>query len=439
MRSRRPHIPWVVIALSFLVLGQAAMPPTAAAQPPTGTTGNPVAESEKSVIQLVQQWRGYIDYGNGRSEQVESVSVCTGFFVTTTGHAVTAGHCVEPAMGRRDLIVTFLSGLVQDGTLTEDQALGLIPRAVTDWQVQGFQGGSDPKLTVYAVQPRTLEGAVLERSVVAQVLDVRGTDQGDVALLKIDANNTPALPVATVDPENNTPVTAIGFPAAVAEVVDSTMVRAEFKSGTVSSHQISPSGVPVTGVNADLSGGMSGGPTVDSLGNVLGVNSFKTQDDQNFNFITDTTDLHEWLQGKRLQLAAPRTPPVAPPPPPVPSSRIPTWVLIALGGTGLVLVVGGVLVARSRRRKEGPAVPVAAMQPEPAQQSAWPPPSGSDPWNPTTSGSWGGAAGRPAAQTGWAPTTPPFGEYTAARQCASCGTSLPTDSKFCANCGQPAT
>ena len=269
------------------------------------------------------------------------------------------------------------------------------------------------------------------------MLDFRGTDQGDVALLKIEANNTPALPVATADPANNTAVTAIGFPAAVAEVVDSSQVRADFKSGTVSSHQTSKSGIPMTGVNADLSGGMSGGPTVDELGNVLGVNSSLIEGEQNFNFITDTSDLHDWLQGKGLPLASPHTPIVAAPPPvqPAPSPGTPTWLWLAIGAAGVVLVAGVVLaVALSRRRRANAAVPVMAEQQyQPVGQPgpAWP--SNPEPWGPPP-GPWGSAASTPQfGQT----ATPTFGGPATTQQC-SCGTTLAAGSQFCPSCGRQA-
>jgi hypothetical protein len=100
---------------------------------------------------------------------------------------------------------------------------------------------------------------------------------------------------------------AIGFPASVGNAVDSSRVRASFKSGHVSSQQLSTTGVAQTEVDAPISPGMSGGPTIDTQGNVLGVNSFKLNGEtQAFNFITDTSDLHDWLVAHGVQLAAPK-------------------------------------------------------------------------------------------------------------------------------------
>ena len=58
------------------------------------------------------------------------------------------------------------------------------------------------------------------------------------------------------------------------------MRQPSFKSGTASSQQVSETGVAGTEVNADLSGGMSGGPTVDSDTGEKGKFFFLDDDDQ---------------------------------------------------------------------------------------------------------------------------------------------------------------
>ncbi|MFI7065773.1 trypsin-like peptidase domain-containing protein [Kribbella sp. NPDC050124] len=165
-------------------------------------------------------------------------------------------------------------------------------------------------------------------------------------------------------PAVGTKLISIGFPAAVGRVIDENQ-RASFKTGTASSQQTSPKGVPQTEVNADLSGGMSGGPTVDEAGNVLGVNSFLLRDQQNFNFITDTTDLGAFLRqhGVNPVAARPGTSdtgttggPLAAPAAESDSS-FPWWLP---GAVALLLVlVGGVLVWYQRNRTK----PVPVEQP----------------------------------------------------------------------------
>jgi S1-C subfamily serine protease len=91
-------------------------------------------------------------------------------------------------------------------------------------------------------------------------------------------------------------VTCIGFPAVISDVVDrTTLNRASFKPGSVSSKQTLPTGAPVTEVSADLAPGMSGGPAVNSAAEVVGINSAGVGTSGGFNFVTDTDDLRLFL------------------------------------------------------------------------------------------------------------------------------------------------
>src|SRR5690606_18207623 len=94
------------------------------------------------------------------------------------------------------------------------------------------------------------------------------------------------------------------------EVLQDSRLRPSNTSGTITAQQFRQ-GVPVYQVNADLGGGMSGGPTLNARGEVLGVNSQMTVPffGQNFNVITDTGMLREFLRG-----------PTAPPPP-IPAAK----------------------------------------------------------------------------------------------------------------------
>ncbi|MFI7588167.1 trypsin-like peptidase domain-containing protein [Spongisporangium articulatum] len=357
----------VAALLAVGALGSPALAATPAPSAPTAVEVN--AATEPSIVQLAIRWRGYIYYETvdgyvWTQDVVTAYAGCTGFFVTTDGHITTAGHCVERKFGREALIETFLSDQVDQGLITSSEAADLLDGALINWKAEGLENGSAIERKVVAYQPKGLAGAPLaDDSETARVLDTKPFDEGDTALLKIEATDTPALPVATVDPKTGSELTAIGFPGSVGKVVDVERLRASFKSGTASSQQVSEGGVPQTEVNADISPGMSGGPTIDPLGNVLGVNSFKiVGEDQNFNFITDTTDLRDWLQSKNLTLVAVKTPPaaVAPAATRLPSTAsddgLSTGVALGLIAGGLVVLAGLIaLVVAVTRAKPAPA------------------------------------------------------------------------------------
>ena len=327
-----------------------------------------VSDAEKSVVLVGVSWQGYVLHPDATgapvwSDPVSVMTGCTGWFAADDGHIVTAGHCVDPAEGRAAILQQFLS---------DNNALDLAPEAYANWPVEGLEQGSDPARIVQVVQPPAVEGAVIPDPITVQVVDYQPFADGDLALLKANGlpEATPALPIAEEPAAIGDPLTAIGFPDTVAAVTDVTRIRASFKSGTVSSSQVSPDGVAGTEVNAELSFGMSGGPTINDRGEVLGVNSFMTLGvARNFNFITDATALRTYLERLDVDLA----PPPAATPSPTASGdtlaaprtaqgffeAIPVWAYAA-AGVGLVLVVGLTAVALRRRPARAAAFTPAA-------------------------------------------------------------------------------
>ncbi|HTH04880.1 MAG TPA: serine protease, partial [Ilumatobacteraceae bacterium] len=252
---------------------------------------------EKSIVLVGVTYSGYVlvPYDDGDEwEPVEASALCTGWFASPAGHIVTAGHCVDPQEGRSALLQTLLSELGQP-ELFED--------AYANWIVEGEAEGSEVERIVQVIQPAEVDGAVITGNpVTAQVVGFQAFDDGDVALLRVAGiSDSPPLSIAEKNPVVGQELTAIGFPGSVSSVVDGSRIRASFKSGTASSQQVSTSGVPGTEVNADISSGMSGGPTVDPQGAVYGVNSYLiVGEEQNFNFITDTDNLQSFLTSNNV-------------------------------------------------------------------------------------------------------------------------------------------
>ena len=279
----------LVAALALLAGGAAAPSPAHAASN---------AEVESSIVFIATEWTGFIyipgyvftDGEGVWTDEVTTYTSCTGWFASADGHIMTAGHCVDPTEGRTALLNTYL---------TEADRLDLLDDAIVNWSVEGPNSGDSVEQTVQVIQPNGVEGAIITNNpITAQVVSYRGFEEGDLALLHVAGiEATPALAIAETSPENGDELTAVGFPATVSGAVDATRVRASFKSGTASSQQFSAeSGIPTTEINADISPGMSGGPTVNANGEVLGVNSFiLTNEKRNFNFITDTNDLETFL------------------------------------------------------------------------------------------------------------------------------------------------
>jgi serine protease Do len=388
--------------------------------PAPAAAGNNIGQAEKSILLLEIGWQGYVQYPNTSgalswSDAVTATASCTGWFASPEGHIVTAGHCVDPAEGKTALLHTFLQ---------DNDALDLEAQAQANWRVEGLQQGSAPERTVQAVQPPAVQGTVITTPITLEVLDFQAFTGGDVALLKANGlpGSSPALSIATQSPAIGDPVTAIGFPGAVLQVADVSRIRASFKSGTVSSTQIMPSGAARTEINADMSPGMSGGPTIDDQGHVLGVNSATASGStRNFNFITDQAALRTYLEQQQVTpiTPAPVGPSLGRTAAPPPSAGLPMWVWI-VGGLALVLVLVTGLVLLLRRR---PAPAAAGGPGGSPPQPTWG--QGGIPAQPTGTPPAGASVGAPVG----APVDRPAGGNT----CTHAGT--PPTARFCQDCG----
>ena len=100
-------------------------------------------------------------------------------------------------------------------------------------------------------------------------------DAGDVGLLKVEADGLNALPLATEKAETGMDIASIGYPGKVDAAVDDDYTPS-VKTGAVSSFKTVGGGTTsVYEIDAAVAPGMSGGPTTDLEGQVIGVNSFR--------------------------------------------------------------------------------------------------------------------------------------------------------------------
>jgi hypothetical protein len=307
------------IAASVLLTGATAAradePPPA--PPLNGLIDPALLESvQQSIVGLVVIWEepqdpfAFAPPPAPAEGELPVMTICTGWFDSPTT-IVTAGHCVDPAEGRRAL----------------DSRVGPAVDPGTGAPLPNQPARPDPVRTVWAFQPRELEGAVITAPVIVRVDSFRKADEGDTA--KLEMYGLPPgkpLPIAPDAPRLGETVTSIGFPGlnidstdgvdvqglvsggkTPAEVLQDSRLQPVNTSGTITARQFRQ-GVAVYQINADLAEGISGGPTINSRGEVLGVNSQMTVPflGQNFNVITDTGMLRDFLrQGAPEPGAAP--------------------------------------------------------------------------------------------------------------------------------------
>ena len=250
----------------------------------------------KSIVWVDVEFKGLVEVPFEEGSEIftaTSVSQCTGWFASDEGHVATAGHCLEPDQSTiQDLYTKVIAGNNID--------IGELRIEDLEWRYEL----DEP--VAYVGQPSGIEGGPLagDNPIIAQVIEFQGFDNGDNALLKIaNMSDTPALSVASVRPEVGDDIVAIGFAGSVSDVSDVSRQPPSHKEGDISSFSTSPRGVPNIEIGASVSGGMSGGPTVNEHGEVVGINSFGVAGEtQAFNFITDTETMRTFLVRNGVEL-----------------------------------------------------------------------------------------------------------------------------------------
>jgi S1-C subfamily serine protease len=498
----RPLAAAAALAAASLTL---AGPTFAADGPATPSEDTPVQVAplvQPSVVYETVTWSGYVyDRFNRQYLQDQPFTVtmqCTGFVVNPDGYVATAGHCVDPDGGkdavRRQAAEWALANYYSTpGVLTVDDVIVDYRVDILGDHDQVARNQVDRKVGVS--WGASVSGVKVQKQKPARVLAFQEFDEGDGALLKVDETDLNAIELAdTSDVEINSGVVAIGYPAIIDNFTDPDLTPT-FDAGNVSSIKTVADGLlSVFQLSAELSGGMSGGPTVDAEGRVIGVNSAHFEGEP-FNYavpaeritelldsagvdnvVSETTrtyrggiqayfagdreaavaDLEKVLEAQpanglaETYLAKAKKLPAAAAPAEEDSTSWAGW--IALAGGVVAAIVGGLvalaLVLRRLRRR--PVAPVVATSgrtdPQvggPLDRPAGPQvatpgaqPEAPQPWAPVPAGFAPGAA--PVA----APHAPaPSGGATALMApagtgyCTTCGHGIEPGNNFCGSCG----
>jgi len=315
MKSSRSRWLLVLAVVLFGLIGVAparASSRVAAQQTPSSTTpattqstpeGKAAAIAEPAIAYLEMYWNAYVymssptyDFG---MTQVQFATRCSGFFVSPNGYVVTAGHCLDDgANGAKDTAIQqAVLQLQQAYGFSDTEAAAWYQEGKYFWRVEGTNAGTNPDRQVFVQHGIALGGKTSGEAWQARVIEVRDVNNGDVALAKVETSDMPILTLANdANIDIGTAVLSIGYPGATDEVTDATY-EPSFKDGKIDQKTTLGNGaLPVYQTSAALSGGMSGGPTVDGNGDVVGVNSFTISgESQPFNYIMPSSLVQELL------------------------------------------------------------------------------------------------------------------------------------------------
>lgn len=495
--STRPSRVAAALVAGVLLLGPVS---SAAAQTATGTPEERAAAIIRpSVVYIEQYWKAWVKiprssavafygYVNG-GQPFTWGTRCSGFVVNPTGYIVTAGHCVDLSQegARGTALELAVAWLVRQGWIRAADAGRTLNDAHMTWGVEGEERGSDADLQVWVQRGVAAGGLKTGDALPARVVDYQPWSQGDVALLKVEAED---LPVALVAPSSaidiGTQVLSVGYPGSTDQVTDQSY-EPTYKDGQINAEKTREGGLlPVYEMSAALSGGMSGGPTVGLDGAILGVNSFSiVGETEAFNFITPSSLVSEMLsrngvtnelssideayragveafytgdytgaitkfdevlglspthqQAQEMKVEATKLLAEQPAPPPAqPASGgggFPAWAMVLIVVVVLAAAAGAVLFLR---RKKAPA-PVAAMAPAPMQPVVVTPAPTPVGFRPAASPQ----ASAPPPMPTQPLSSPMVGKTESAAEaqphfCSSCGHGLASGARFCPECGHGA-
>lgn len=239
-------------------------------------------------------------FGRGASMPFLATWNCTAFVVNPEGWVATAGHCVDPASAKLLILKRATSeyrSQYPDAPESHDAA------TTFEWLqknaiVEGDAPGQGPHVSFKLISGT---GTKLVAKLPASVVDFRPLGEGDVAVLKIAKRNLPSSELGTdADVTIGTSILAVGYPETTQNITGPSL-DPTYKNGHVSKKSIvGPS--PEYEIDAAMTEGMSGGPTIGLNGKVLGVNSFAPAGEtQPFNFIAPADGLAALLAAKGVK------------------------------------------------------------------------------------------------------------------------------------------
>jgi serine protease Do len=294
------------IAVATAMGAAAIAAPAGAATPSNNSLEQVSTLVEPSVVQLHADFAGLVrdergrDVTEGRPVTVDNT--CSGFIVNGKGYIATSGRCLDLDVATDRLLDRAAERafkehpeLAQLTTLSD-----LKKRAQRQWTVASPKSGhrERPDRNVTATSDLLAAQSPGGDSLNVSVRRVRGPENGDLALVKVQAKRAlPALELAAdADIQPGIPAVAAGFRGSANAAAAG--LGSSFEQGTVGeSHNVDKGLNQAFDVQAPISPAMTGGPTVDLDGRVLGVNrSRSTRETQPFGLMTPASEITQLLQ-----------------------------------------------------------------------------------------------------------------------------------------------
>ncbi len=235
---------------------------------------------------------------------VDDIVTGTGFMITPEGHIMSNSHVVSSQESVNNVVAQLILYLIKkDGSkLTVDEQNTIINNASSTEGLKAYEKlGTDltdsmlkdvtleATTTITVLNPKSTADNLADfikdgfPATVVSVNDNFSKDQRDVAIIKINKDNLPAIPVSS-DVSTSSLVTgqkifAFGFPstADLNKKLGHDIVVPTYTSGTISALKSSDAGdFQIIETDTKISSGSSGSPAFDENGNVIGIMTYAT-------------------------------------------------------------------------------------------------------------------------------------------------------------------
>lgn len=311
-RSQRRRVPLrrglAVAGSSLVLLAQSPIPALADQRPQPTPEQKAAALIRPAVVFVAVQATGWIRLPNGelltQPDDDDSIPFmgywgCTGFVVNPAGWVATAGHCVDPEEARTEVLKNAVATWAlahPEGEEAIDPA-GRLRYLTENATVEGMTADRGPEIAVNVAYGSGVDGTFAPATVEA----FEPFEEGDVALVRVQGENLPSSELAgDEDVSIGTAVLSVGYPSSADDVTDPTLEPA-FTSGKVN-RKVTTNTIPQYEIDAEMAQGMSGGPTVNIDGKVIGVNSFRPAAETGaFNFVAPSSRVGDLLASKGVE------------------------------------------------------------------------------------------------------------------------------------------
>jgi S1-C subfamily serine protease len=286
------------------VLLAALRPGFAQPRPPTATN-RLFLHAKPAVVRIYAGYAGKWSWG-GQVWRTGAVGSGSGFFISPEGYLLTNAHVVSDLRegdqaGKRTLLFQLAVQALR--------SRGLAVNNASVMQAAGVLSGQASLVEFQRV------GVVVLQSGRRFPFEIKayGAPSGqasdlatgkDVAVLKIEAKNTPTLPIGNSDAiQVGDKVYVMGYPgAADSSLLDArSSLEPTINDGAISAKKASADGAPILQTSTSATHGNSGGPVLTEKGEVIGLLTFRGntvngQEVQGFNFIVPTSTAQEFVR-----------------------------------------------------------------------------------------------------------------------------------------------